>query len=176
MKNVMSKKIILVMVMTLVNWGVFAQHDHGSHGDKKEMSKQMKPMFKDKELGAAYDHYIHLKEALVGSQAGEVQKAANVLQQSLSSVENGKPAKAEAAKIAATSSLDDQRKAFALLSNEMTTLVKASALTKGEVYLEYCPMANGNTGAYWLSNQKEIRNPYFGDKMLKCGSVKETIN
>ncbi|MBA4058359.1 MAG: hypothetical protein C0490_26815, partial [Marivirga sp.] len=48
-------------------------------------------------------------------------------------------------------------------------------LSMGILYLEYCPMANNNEGAYWLSNEKEIKNPYFGDKMLKCGSVKETI-
>ena len=58
----------------------------------------------------------------------------------------------------------------------MATLVKGADISMGELYLEYCPMANGNTGGYWLSNEKEIRNPYFGDKMLKCGSVKETIN
>jgi hypothetical protein len=176
MKNLISKKTMLVMTMAFISLGAFAQHDHSKHGDKKEMSHQIEPMFKDKELGAAYNHYIHLKEALVGSQSDETQKAANLLQESLSSVENGKTAKTAAAKIAATSSLNDQRKAFASLSKEMTTLVKASTLSMGEVYLEFCPMANGNTGAYWLSNQKEIKNPYFGDRMLKCGSVKEIIN
>jgi hypothetical protein len=45
----------------------------------------------------------------------------------------------------------------------------------GSVYVAYCPMANNNEGANWLSNDKEIKNPYFGDKMLRCGSVKETI-
>jgi len=58
----------------------------------------------------------------------------------------------------------------------MTTIVKGGQLEKGMLYLEYCPMANNNTGAYWLSNEKEIKNPYFGDKMLKCGSVKEMIH
>jgi hypothetical protein len=57
----------------------------------------------------------------------------------------------------------------------MATLVKGGQLSAGALYLEYCPMANGNEGAYWLSNEKQIKNPYFGDKMLKCGSVKETI-
>jgi hypothetical protein len=45
----------------------------------------------------------------------------------------------------------------------------------GSVYVAYCPMANNNEGANWLSNDKEIKNPYFGDKMLRCGSVMETI-
>lgn len=169
----MSQKMILAIALALVSWGAFAQHDHG---DKKEMSDKMEPMFKDKNMGAAYSQYILLKEALVGSEAVEAKNAAKMLEGPLSAVNNGKAAKIEAAKIANTSSLNDQRKAFAFLSNEMTILVKASMLAMGEIYLEYCPMANGNTGAYWLSSQKEIKNPYFGDKMLKCGSVKETIN
>ena len=81
-----------------------------------------------------------------------------------------------AAKLANTSELDEQRKLFSTLSNEMATLVKGGKLSMGMLYLEYCPMANGNTGAYWLSNETEIKNPYFGDKMLKCGSVKEMIH
>ena len=40
------------------------------------------------------------------------------------------------------------------------------------LYHDLCPMAFDDQGAYWLSESKEIRNPYFGDKMLKCGSTK----
>jgi hypothetical protein len=36
-------------------------------------------------------------------------------------------------------------------------------------------MAFNNEGAYWLSAEKEVNNPYFGDKMLHCGSVKEEL-
>ncbi|MBD3627735.1 DUF3347 domain-containing protein [Cyclobacterium sp.] len=170
------KNTILIVSMVLVSFGAFAQHDHGSHDDKKGMGQKMEPMFKDKDLGIAYGHYIHLKEALVASQTNEGRKAATKLETSLGSVDYGQEAKTEAANVVSATTLDGQRKAFASLSNEMSTLVKGGELSMGEVYLEYCPMANNNAGAYWLSNQKEIKNPYFGDKMLKCGSVKETIN
>lgn len=30
-------------------------------------------------------------------------------------------------------------------------------------------------GAYWINGDKSIRNPYFGEKMMTCGEVKETI-
>jgi Cu(I)/Ag(I) efflux system membrane fusion protein len=36
-------------------------------------------------------------------------------------------------------------------------------------------MANGDAGAYWFSKDKDIKNPYFGDEMLKCGETKETL-
>jgi len=130
--------------------------------------------FKDAKMETAYKDYIQLKNALVASKADEAKEAAGKLKTSLASVKEGN-AMTEATKISKAASLDEIRKAFASLSNEMKTVVKTSQLSKGELYLEYCPMANNNTGAYWLSNEKEIKNPYFGDKMLKCGSVKETI-
>lgn len=162
----------MIALVALVSFGAYAQHDHAAHGDSKE---QGQVMFKDEKLGAAYAHYVHLKDALVASKSDEAKKAATELQKSLASLSNSKKATEFASKIAATSDLDDQRKEFSSLSNEMTTLVKASKLSMGAVYLEYCPMANNNEGAYWLSNEKQIKNPYFGDAMLKCGSVKETI-
>jgi len=36
-------------------------------------------------------------------------------------------------------------------------------------------MYNGDKGAMWLSETTEIRNPYFGGKMLECGVVKKVI-
>ena len=62
-----------------------------------------------------------------------------------------------------------------LALKEMANFVKIRELKEGKVYLGYCPMANGNTGGSWLAASSEIRNPYFGDKMLKCGSIKEVI-
>jgi hypothetical protein len=48
--------------------------------------------------------------------------------------------------------------------------------TEKTLYKDFCPMANNNKGAYWLSEVKDIKNPYFGSKMLKCGNVREQIN
>jgi ABC-type cobalt transport system substrate-binding protein len=168
------KKTIMIALVALMSFGAYAQHDHAAHGGSKDQA-QAQVTFKDEKLGTAYSHYIHLKDALVASKSDEAKKAAAELQKSLASLSNAKTVAESASKIAATSDLDDQRKEFSTLSNEMTTLVKASKLSMGSIYVEYCPMANNNEGAYWLSNEKQIKNPYFGDAMLKCGSVKETI-
>lgn len=164
----------MIALVALVSFGAYAQHDHAAHGDSKDQS-QAHVMFKDEKVGTAYGHYVHLKDALVASKSDEAKKAASELQKALSSLSNATKASESALKIATASDLDDQRKEFSTLSNEITALVKASKLTMGSIYLEYCPMANSNEGAYWLSNEKQIKNPYFGDAMLKCGSVKETI-
>ena len=44
-----------------------------------------------------------------------------------------------------------------------------------KVYSQYCPMADDNNGAYWLSKQEKVINPYFGEAMLTCGEVKQVI-
>lgn len=116
-----------------------------------------------------------MKDALVASKTEDAKKGATELQTALKAVSGSGKALEATTKLVNALSLAEQRKVFSALSNEMAALVKSSKLSMGTLYLEYCPMANNNEGAYWLSNEKEIKNPYFGDKMLKCGSVKETI-
>lgn len=169
------KKTMIMLCLALVSWGATAQHDHAAHGAQTS-SQKMEPMFKDKALGSSYTHYITLKNALVASDFQKAKSASESLVKAIHNVKGSDKVHAEAAKVAESATLENQRKAFTALSNEMATLVKGADISMGELYLEYCPMANGNTGGYWLSNEKEIRNPYFGDQMLKCGSVKETIN
>ncbi len=77
--------------------------------------------------------------------------------------------------IEATTDIEAQRKAFSSLSDNLYKSVKAYGLGGEEAFYEFCPMAFNNEGAYWLSDQEQIRNPYFGDKMLTCGSVKEKL-
>jgi hypothetical protein len=67
-----------------------------------------------------------------------------------------------------------QREHFDLLSKDMVDLVKAIKPAR-TLYLDYCPMYNDNKGAVWLSETKEIQNPYYGNKMITCGTVKEEI-
>jgi hypothetical protein len=43
------------------------------------------------------------------------------------------------------------------------------------LYKDFCPMYNEGKGATWISETREIKNPYLGKKMATCGSVKEEI-
>jgi tellurite resistance protein len=151
----------------------YAQHDHSVQDQSKTQTTAA--TFKDAKLSTAYTLYLKVKDALVASKADDAKKAAGELQKALKDLKGSKDALTATTKLAGASDLDEQRQLFSAVSNEMATLVKGGQLSAGVLYLEYCPMANGNEGAYWLSNEKQIRNPYFGDKMLKCGSVKETI-
>lgn len=172
------KTKMMMLCLALVSWGVYAQVDHAKDGAHDKMKMDQKNMdggkvtFKDAKLGKAYENYINLKDALVASNQNDAKKAAGELLKSLSDVSDGKMVANEAAKVANAANLDDQRKAFSGVSDMMAMLVKDGKLSMGMIYLEYCPMVK----ATWLSNEKEIKNPYYGDKMLTCGSVKEMIH
>ena len=72
--------------------------------------------------------------------------------------------------------IEMKRSHFSIISDELTKAVETFGIkTSSPVYLEFCPMAFDNKGAYWLSETKEIKNPYFGDKMMTCGEVKKEI-
>ncbi len=70
---------------------------------------------------------------------------------------------------------EKQRLAFGTLSSAMYGLLKTVDLKNVRVYQEYCPMAFNEKGAHWLSNDSDIKNPYFGKKMLECGEVTDII-
>ena len=67
-----------------------------------------------------------------------------------------------------------QREHFDMLSKDMYDLAKGFTGDK-TLYKDYCPMYNDGKGAIWLSETKEIKNPYLGKKMPTCGSMKEEI-
>jgi len=71
--------------------------------------------------------------------------------------------------------IDHQREHFEMLSKDMADLVKTFGNGGQTLYKDFCPMANNGKGAFWISELKEIKNPYLGTKMPDCGSVKETI-
>lgn len=77
----------------------------------------------------------------------------------------------DAAKIAESKDMRHQREHFAAFSTNMYALAKAVKLTTDPVYYAYCPMKK----AHWLSSESIIKNPYFGNAMLTCGTVEETL-
>jgi hypothetical protein len=72
------------------------------------------------------------------------------------------------------SNIAHQREHFDLLSQDVIDLIKATGSSK-TLYKEFCPMYNNKKGASWLSETKNIKNPYYGKKMPECGEVKEEI-
>ncbi len=144
-----------------------------------------------KQLSDVLTNYLNLKDALVKSDEDKAGEAAESALKSLKKVDmmllkgdahntwmkQQAIIKSNLSGIVSMDGIEMKRTHFRLLSDALTDAVKTFEVNfETPVYVEFCPMANNNKGAYWLSESKDIKNPYFGDKMLKCGSVKEVLN
>lgn len=146
------------------------------------------PALFQKQLKEAVKAYMELKGAFVASDAAKAQAAVGEFLKSLDKVDmtllpmaphmqwmaHLEIMKENAGQIESSSKLAVQRNYFMPLSDELVKAVKRFGI-EGVVYYQFCPMADGGNGAYWLSEEEEIRNPYFGDMMLTCGEVVEII-
>lgn len=173
------KSIFLLLCLSLLSMTVFSQNEHAANGQdhSMKMDQSVKDIqFKDANATAVYQDYLVLKDALVASDHTAAKAAAKSLGASLNALNSAEQLTTPTQAVSKAPGLAQQRKAFSELSNAMAQWVKSQLIEQGQVYLEYCPMANENTGGYWLSNESEIQNPYFGKMMLHCGKVAETIH
>ena len=131
---------------------------------------------KDANSDLAYDQYLHLKDVLVLSDSIQAQGASKDLAGTLAKITASENSTKMAYDLAAERSLSKQRILFTTLSTELIAMFKKVEISSGSMFVQYCPMANDGNGAYWLASETEIRNPYYGDEMLNCGEVKETIS
>ena len=135
-----------------------------------------------------FEHYIHVKTALVNSNADEAKNGATAILEVLRNFDKSLLAagqksaydksivgiKSAAGGIVSAGDLEQQRVHFAELSLRSYELAKSFGAGR-KMYHEHCPMAFDDKGAMWLSESEDIRNPYFGEKMLQCGTVEEVI-
>jgi len=141
------------------------------------------------QLNAVANAYIQLKDAFVETDA---QTAAIAAEQVVASIQamDGTVLKEEAhiywmeqldaleahsAKIVNLQKVEAQRKQFNFVSDALINSIEAFGTAGKALYVQHCPMAFNNTGADWIASEEEIQNPYFGDKMMRCGLVKKTF-
>lgn len=123
------------------------------------------------DTGKLLKAYLQVKDALVNSDEKVATAAIKVFSETLAAeadLQKTDIAKATA-KLAKANDLEKQRVAFADVSTAMWQLAEKAGELPADVYYQYCPMKK----AYWLSTEPDIKNPYYGSKMLTCGSVKE---
>ncbi len=132
-----------------------------------------KAEFLNENTQEVYQIYLTIKEGLVASKSDVVQSESKKLEVVIDTSKEKKQLKATSKLLSLTNDIKKQRDFFVTLTNEVEKLINTTEIKSGEVYKQFCPMAFDGEGGYWLSDSKAIRNPYFGDKMLKCGSVKQ---
>lgn len=131
------------------------------------------------------NNYLALKNNFITSDSLAVVKNATALKQSLQNfrfkklnIEQMNEATKKrkelidlAAEVSSTKNINKQRKTFELLSVKFWELAPKFKAENTTLYLQICPM----TSAEWLSDSKEIKNPYYPKNMLTCGEVKASL-
>ena len=155
--------------------------------DESAMMGDMEVSFDEgfsSDFNEALPSYLKMKDALVESDAGQVSNFAKATSKKLKEISTsdlGKMEKQHLTKsiemldaIATNENLENQRAHFVIL-NENIVPIAMNIENSTNYYVQKCPMANNNKGAVWLSTEEEIRNPYYGDAMLTCGSVIDSL-
>ncbi|BDQ04332.1 DUF3347 domain-containing protein [Ignavibacterium sp.] len=196
MKNVIVLALVFVVYSGVI---ITAQQEHQhqnkkdatvvtTKGDTTSASHNVSPKI-TASMKEIIEHYLHLKNALVNDNSKDAAASGKELVAALGKLDKNslspeqrkfyedveEDAKENAEHISENAGkIDHQREHFDMLTTDVYDLVKEFG--GGQVlYKLFCPMYNDKKGAYWLSESKTIKNPYYGKKMLTCGSVKEEI-
>lgn len=170
----MKKLLILSSLLFLITSTVLAQeskkHQHSEH------------------LETLLSEYLDMKEALVNDNFEEAKSSLKNFAEEVTSSEemNHHPEHSNmhqahhSAMISAvesaknTENIDQFRNSFDEISAELIKAVKNQGIDT-DLHVQFCPMADNGNGARWISENKEIENPYYGLMMSSCGSLEEQI-
>lgn len=135
--------------------------------------------------------YYGLKNAMFAVNAGQVDSFTNRLSNSAKEMkalaEKDSAAKAivphldtmntELQQLAAVKdpSCKQQQLPFSKVSDQLFAVLKNADVKNANIYLQHCPMALNEQGAHWLSNEAEIKNPYFPKTMNDCGDLEDSL-
>lgn len=202
MKNIILSAILMAFVMISCNQKNKQEETTNSsmmeNDSTMDMENSTMKMEKDSEHSATAQssnasinevvaNYLSLKNALTKDDSKGAAKSGNDLvstigkvdmnsiskEQMKSYMEIADDAKEHAEHIGSNGSdIAHQREHFVLLSKDINDLISTFG-TNQKLYQDFCPMAADNKGAIWISETKEIKNPYFGSQMATCGSIKK---
>lgn len=185
-----SIKILVLIAATSFTTSTFAQHQHGAEASKTAEISTVNIGTINANVSSQINEtlvaYYGLKDALVATDASKASAEAknfltklDAIDQSKMTVEQKNTFKplneklsSDAEHINESKDIKHQREHFGDLSANALILVKTFGSNKEDAFVQYCPMVKKS----WLSDSKSVKNPYYGNKMLTCGKVTETIN
>jgi len=193
----MKKLIIGVLVLAVVGlaaWKLFGGKEEAPHEKQKPVAIAENTGPFNESYQGLLNAYYSVKDALVASDTAKARTAAQGLILASDGLKINEiqgdstgmikeTAKSYTANISTTAKvlteskgLDEQRKQFEMIAEALYSLTRTVKYAGQKVYWQYCPMAFNDKGAYWMSNDSVIMNPYFGNEMLHCGSVEDSLD
>lgn len=157
---------------------------HENHIMNKKAGKMLFDKSIEKSFYSVIDAYIELKDALIESDITLASNKSNSFRKALETIPINQREKTRdywsimyktSKGINKNEDLVHQRKQFQIISDKIIEMVRKFNKVNGRLFVQFCPMTDHNNGAYWLSKEEKVINPYFGDAMLTCGEVKQII-
>ncbi len=140
-----------------------------------------------RKLATVYTPYLKLQEALADDQLEDALAAWEAMREAVDRVPTetldrqvGKTWQSIAHQLDDVLSVDPPpgelkqlRKPFGTIAAAMLRTVATFGHSQPQPLQEsYCPMAFKNKGAAWLQAEGIVANPYFGQRMLRCGEIR----
>ncbi|WP_405368504.1 efflux RND transporter periplasmic adaptor subunit [Nonlabens sp. Asnod2-A12] len=149
--------------------------------DQPNITKELETTLK-----SILPQYLKLKNAFIKVDSQKIVTHAIAIQSKLSSISLNDLNKEESTSVKEAietlssiidiKDIEEQRNMYIILNqNLITYFMKLEDLSE-PLYIQKCPMVNGDKGAIWLSMEPAVQNPYHGIDMLTCGDVIYTIN
>jgi uncharacterized protein YdbL (DUF1318 family) len=199
MKKPLSVIIGLAAVL-LISRPFFCASNNDKKEDEAKAAEDQQPLAINENTDAfnqsfsqVLGAYYNLKDALVASDTAKATAAARTLATASDSLKVNEikgdstgmikeTAKSYSGALSSTAQalasgkdLNAKRKEFEQIADAMWSLTRTVRYSGQKAYWQYCPMAFDNKGAYWMSNERDIKNPYFGKEMLNCGEVQDSL-
>jgi len=168
------------------HYRILKEHFHVEHILQARAASESVPSAFKKGLGELLRAYLDLQEALANDDFPQAKKTGDQFASALKRMDMGllkggahgiwmetlgalnKGVNA----ITVAKDIEAARNGFEFLSMGMALAVERLGVEiEGPLFELFCPMAFDNRGAAWLQQDEDIRNPYFGAMMLKCGEV-----
>ena len=190
MKGIIIISLLLNIIILSACDQPAKQSDHTAQADQRVLQAPYAAQFYDS-LQVTMDTYYDLTEGMSAGNITYADKWAGLLKQHIDSLPlqllqmdssrlaqlkvNTGSISSELAGLQQEKTIDQKRVAFGMISDMMYDLVKTTGLRGKTIYRQYCPMALNDNGGYWLSKTSKLQNPYFGNEMLNCVQVTDSL-
>lgn len=194
----MKKGVLVILVLVILGiagWMIWGGKKETPSGEKqKPLTLADNSDSFNSSFGVLLNAYFKVKDALVASDTAKASAAALELATAADSLKVNEikgdslgvikltaqdyagTISGSAKGLAGESNIEAKRKEFKMIADALYTLFQTVRYNEQKIYWIHCPMAFNNTGAYWINQDSTVRNPYFGEKMLTCGTVEGTLD